>query len=201
MSLSFSDFKIQEKANTRQAGASYKRGQTYKMRFRRFVADKAKENERVETIFQLSTDLFDSTQLSSVDYGAVQLAGTSYIAVVGRNHATFLKQSEKAAASGNKKGTAFKSTILEDQLEGAGIINRSDDALLGKTQKLDLVKVADNVTIGEGPKAIQALAVYEIVKDSNTDAVNEEEEEEGTVDEEVPQASPFGAISSDEDDF
>ena len=206
MSLSFANFTIQETANTRQSTAGAKRGQSYKARFRRFVADKNKENERIETLFQLSNKLFDETQLSSVQYGGIQIVspdGVPYIAVVDRDNGTFLKQSDKAVAAGNKKGTAFKSTILEQALVAQGIIN-TDDALLGKSQKLDLTKVAEYVTIGEGAKAISAIAVYQIDKDSNTDAVDEDEEE-GTVDSEIdgPIAGPENAVSPsmDDDDF
>lgn len=184
MSLSFSNFTVQETANTRQSGRTFKRGQSFKFRFRKFIMDKGKEEERTETLFQLSNELFESTGLSSSANGGLQIVspeGVPYIAVVARDNGTFLKHSDKAIAAGNKKGTAFKSTILEDALVAQGLIV-NDDSVIGKSQKLDLIKVAENVSIGA--KGIQASAVYQIVKDENTEEVSEEDEAEAATDSE-----------------
>lgn len=194
--LNFASFKVQKSANERTSQAGVPRGQSFKLKFRKFNSKNGGVT-KIETIYTISDEKFAELGLES--YGVVQLEGTAYLAVVSNDDATMLKRTEKLK-EGAEKGKKFKSTILDKSLMDAGVIEDKE----GLTQLLDLVKVADATTVGEGTSALQAHAIYEIVKaeDSRSDEEKAQDDvEDSQEDETLSTSDEPTQESADTDDF
>lgn len=185
MNLNFSDFQAVDTTNKRE-GVSVKRGQDYNFRFRKALAKAGTEEEKVDSFFQVSDVLFD--ELGLADKAGRQLIspdGKTFLAIVDDEQGTFWKAS-KSNGEANAKGKKFKSTVIEKALHEAGII---DSNLIGKTQKLELTVVAENVTVGKGEKAFVAYKVLEVTPavavegedlDNDTDEVSSDNQATAT---------------------
>lgn len=195
--INFSTFSVQKSANERTSLAGVSRGQNFKMKFRKY---NSKKNQviAIETGYTIANDKWAELDLDN--HGIVQLEGTQYIAIVSNDDATMLKRTDKLK-EGSEKGRKFKSTILDKTLIEKGIVEDKE----GITQFLDLVKVADATTLGEGEKAVQAVAIYEIVKaeDTRDEAEKASEDsatEAGTPETELTPGSVAETPAQEEDD-
>lgn len=192
--MNFASFKTVKTANERASVAGVARGQSFKLKYRKFISKKDKK-ESIETLFEIAKAKF--TELNLENYGLIEIkdpeSGVSYLATVDNDNATMLKRTNKLA-EGAPKGKKFKSTKLEDSLRSAGIIVDTDENL-GKSQFLDLNKVAENIDLGTTENPVKAYAIYEIVK--GEDLRSDEEKAEDDAKEEIPVAEGSDAVAEE----
>lgn len=183
MNLNFSDFQAVDNTNKR-TGATWKRGQNFDFRFRKFLSKKGTEKEAMDSFFHISDAKFDELGLAErAGRQIVSPDGQSFIAIVDEENGTFWKKSTKSDGSAQAKGKKFKSSIIEDALNAEGVIDLN---VVGKEQKLTLEVVAENVTIGTGEKAFTAYAILKVGKGAESEeSEGEDEDEEGAEEEQA----------------
>lgn len=185
MNFDLANFQPVKTTNTRKD--TKPRGQNFKLRYRKFMSKLAGLN----FFIHVSDKLWD--ELGLEEKAMIQLSNPAtnqmLLALVDNENGTIFNHSNKQKESGMKKGRKFKSTIIEDALASAGLI---DVNLQDKSQKLDLVKVAENVEIG----GVHAYQVFQVVVDtvSGDDAEDEAdnaEAENATQTEAVTETAPI----------
>jgi hypothetical protein len=172
--LNFSTFSAQKTANTRSDVAGVPRGQSFKLKFRRFLKNTKGEGDtkvRVEdTTFVIANDKFK--ELNLAELGLIQLNAPIeqgvFLATVPNNDATMLKRTDKLK-DGAEKGKKFKSTILEAALIEAGLISAEQ-----KTYFLDLELVGEDVEVD----GIKAKGIYKIVEGEGEDTDEDKAEDD-----------------------
>lgn len=171
--LNFSDFQAVDNTNRRSANAK-KRTQNFELRYRNFLSKK-NGAEAIDSFFAISDAKFDELGLDTrAGRQLVGPDGTTYIAIVDEENGTFWKQSEMKGEK-KTKGRKFKSTVIAEALDAAGVIAKDD---LGKDQKMKLNVIAENVTVGSGDKAFTAYAVLSLSKVEPVEGEENEEDEE-----------------------
>ena len=177
--MNFENLQGVEKANTK---VGTPRGQNFKMRFRKFNSNKGKV-ESIETKFFISDKLWDKLNLDTKglkqfnDKNADGKVTKVYLAQVDNEDAVILRKTDKLK-EGSKKGRNFKSTLLENALIEAGVLNAD---IIDTNQRLDLVEAGTDA---------KGVTFYEIVVDAEQATDNDASEESTDAPEEsVAQAS------------
>ncbi len=188
--MNFSSFKAVKTANERTNTAGIARGQSFKLKFRKFISRKGGK-EAVETSFYISNDKF--TELQLAERALIQLVspeGVAYIATVDNDNGTMMKRTDKLAADA-QKGKKFKSTILEDALIKQGVIEDK----VGASQMLDLKEVATDQEVA----GIHAYQIFEVIKgeDNRTDEEKAAEEADKTETPEESESIPDETVTEE----
>lgn len=169
MKFDFNSLNVSTKSNTREGVA--KRQQFY---FKLRVTQR--KDESIVSRFTVSEDMW--TDLNLEEYG-IQYASAAdangnpmvLILTVTNEHAISLKKTTKG-----EKTKSFTSTVLEDLLEKAGIVDRG---VVGKNQRMTLEDVTSN--FDEVPSHVNAIYTV-AVAEANEEADNDSEEEESEQD-------------------
>lgn len=177
MSLTFSNFKAVETANTRDnSHLVHAKGQSFNFKYKKFYGKDKEKVQIISSSFTIANDIFAKLDLDNKALiEIVSPENVSYLAVVDNDNGVFLKHTKKNKSG--VKGKVFKSTLLEKSLGEQGII---DVNAIGTTQKLDLVLVEGSETayIGEQGKGFQSYGVYQIVKAADSELTEEEKAED-----------------------
>ncbi len=173
-----------DKANTK---VGTPRGQNFKARYRKYHSEKGKK-EAIESKFYISNGLFAEMgleekglkQLNQKD-GSGKITNV-FLAVVENDEAVILRKTEKGA-----KGKSFKSTILENDLVAAGILEAD---VIAKSQRLSFELRGTN---GKGQ------SIYEIVRD--TPFISDDSEDDNTNDSALATSEAPATVASSDDEF
>lgn len=139
--INFEALQSVEKANTK---VGTPKGQSFDVRFRKFFTKKG--GDKPETKFFISDKVWDELNLDSMALKQFNEKGESgkiervFLGVVSNEEGIILRKTDKLK-EGGKKGRNFKSTLLEDALIEAGVINSE---VIGLNQRLQFVSVGEN---------------------------------------------------------
>lgn len=165
--MNFENLTAVEKANTK---VGTPRGQNFKMRFRKFNSNKG-QVESVESKFFISDKLWETLNLDVKglkqfnDKDETGKITKVFLAQVDNEDAVILRKTDKLK-EGSKKGRNFKSTLLENALVEAGILNGD---VIDTNQRLDLVLAGTNAS---------GVSFYQVVVDAEQATDNEVSDEE-----------------------
>lgn len=209
--MNFANFKAVTTANTRDNSHLLAPRQNFNFKYKKAYAKDKVKGEVITSAFTVSNNLFEQLGLDSKETGAMEMIGPdetgatkSYLALVDNDNAVYFKTTKKN--EGGKKGSQFKSSLLEKSLIEQGIIEDK----IGVTQKLDLTLVAGSEGVQIDGITIKGL--YEISKAAESELTAEEKEADAkeaettteTQETETSQVSTTGSAgttATSEDDF
>jgi hypothetical protein len=174
--INFDALQSVDKANTK---VGTPKGQNFDVRFRKFYTKKG--GEKPETKFFISDKVWDELGLdvkALKQFNEKDESGKIarvFLGVVSNEEGIILRKTDKLKENG-KKGRNFKSTLLEDALVEAGVLNAE---LIGTNQRLQFVSVGEN----------NGVKFYQVVADANQ-ATDDDAVEESVSDEAATVSAP-----------